>query len=239
MQLCYQFQRELWEKEYFTDKNPLGWRCSKCGVGQLRAPIGDDKPLRARETGAFASMLKCTNDSCKTKYTASGHWGKYNLWGEQMSYEFMLDCERRYYPKYFHPFIELFSTPQDIPSQIKLALGEAFLLFWTSPSACGNAIRSTVEQIMDERGFTAGKLHDRINSFKNSDSVNGEKLLAIKWIGNAGSHDSSLTKSDTLDGFFLLAQVLSSLYPDAMYSNHTQTMVDSINNSKQPRSKII
>ena len=60
------------------------------------------------------------------------------------------DTQLYYYPKFFYPHINLFIIPIKTPRVIVDQMAEAFSLFWTSPSACGNSIRKCVERIIDE-----------------------------------------------------------------------------------------
>lgn len=59
-------------------------------------------------------------------------------------------------------------------------------------------------------GYT---LHKRIERFKIKNPEQAESLMAIKWIGNSGSHTNrSLTKDDILDSFEILEHVTTKLY---------------------------
>ena len=52
-------------------------------------------------------------------------------------------------------------------------------------------------------------LHDRILDFGRSEPLLSEKLLAVKWVGNAGSHDGAMpTREDLFECFDLLEHVL-------------------------------
>ena len=51
-------------------------------------------------------------------------------------------------------------------------------------------------------------LHSRIEDFAKTDAENGAILLAIKWLGNSGSHPGGLTRDDVLDAFDMIEYVL-------------------------------
>ncbi len=55
-------------------------------------------------------------------------------------------------------------------------------------------------------------LHDRIEEFKKKNKEVADYLLAIKWIGNTGSHPGELEKEDILEAYQLLEHSLLSLY---------------------------
>ncbi len=55
-------------------------------------------------------------------------------------------------------------------------------------------------------------LHARIERFAKKQAEVGANLLAIKWLGNSGSHSTDLTANDMLDAFELLAHALEEIY---------------------------
>jgi hypothetical protein len=55
-------------------------------------------------------------------------------------------------------------------------------------------------------------LHERIERFRRDDVAAGRALMAVKWIGNEGSHGGRLDKKDLLDGFELLEHALSEVF---------------------------
>lgn len=239
MSIYYQFHRKIWEKEYFSDLKPTSWRCGKCGVGQLKANVDLEKKMhRSRESQTFSSQLRCTESTCDSSYYAVGHWAKYNKYNEKISITYEgKDCERRFAPIAFIPTVSMFACSPDTPVEITQSLDEAFKLYWISAAACANAIRTVLERLMNARAISGDRLNNKLNSFRQNDQVNGDRLLAIKWIGNSGSHDSDLKRSDVLDGFEILVEVLLSLYPDTSKSQRIDGIVASINSSKKPRSK--
>jgi hypothetical protein len=77
-------------------------------------------------------------------------------------------------------------------------------------------------------------LHDRILSFKNkhSQSDAADFLLAIKWLGNAGSHVGRITKDDVLDGFDMLEVALDKIFVHA--ARTLSKKVTAVNRRKGP-----
>jgi hypothetical protein len=57
-------------------------------------------------------------------------------------------------------------------------------------------------------------LHQKIESFKAINPEIADYLLTIKWIGNVGSHSSSLNKKDLLDAYEPTEYSLHQLYKD-------------------------
>lgn len=79
--------------------------------------------------------------------------------------------------------------------------------------ACANYLRKAAEAIMEERGIKGANLHQKIEWFKQQQQEEGELLMAVKWIGNDGSHlNEKLTKIDIIEAFEALEEVLNGLY---------------------------
>jgi hypothetical protein len=123
----------------------------------------------------------------------------------------------------------------------------SFQLFWSDPLACTNRIRSTVERLLTAQKVpqTTGKiaakgrrkflaLHRRIEQFATRRPEIAEKLMAVKWIGNAGSHSHGATVDDALDGYELMDWVLDTLY--ARRHHRASALTKAINRRKAPRS---
>ncbi len=151
-----------------------------------------------------------------------------------------------FYPISFHPTVHLFDIPQRTPEKVKNELINSFSLFWISPSACANAVRISIEKLMDELGITGGSLHNRIKEFSRKKPENVEKaeiLLAVKWIGNDGSHEGGLMHSDLFTVYDFVENVLKELYDisDAdrlrLAMEDRVRLVKEVNNSQKPPSK--
>jgi hypothetical protein len=54
-------------------------------------------------------------------------------------------------------------------------------------------------------------LHARLDAFATTEPVVGPKLMALKWLGNAGSHDGEVSKADLLDAFEILEHALGEI----------------------------
>jgi hypothetical protein len=58
--------------------------------------------------------------------------------------------------------------------------------------------------------------HQRIIHYQRMNAANGpvaELMLAVKWLGNAGSHTGGVNAKGIFDGFDLLEQVHYMIYP--------------------------
>lgn len=232
-------KRSIW-KNYFRKNEVPEWNCPTCKKGILK---GGEKCFTVSEDsesiknyscedweeffrkGVFCGTLKCNNSNCDENVAVIGEMSVI----EESFYAKDLDTIIENYlellkPKLFIPSLEIFILHEFIPENIKSQIKEAFSLFFVDNSSCANKIRIVVELIMDEfkiQKVTIGKdrkrkkisLHQRIEKFKIKYPYEGEFLMAIKWIGNTGSHsEEQLTKDDTLDGFEMLEHVIYKLY---------------------------
>jgi hypothetical protein len=104
-----------------------------------------------------------------------------------------------------------------------------------------------VESLLDELGiprFNTARggrrrripLHTRIESIDRPRLVDvRSSLLAIKWIGNVGSHAGPLTQDDIFDAYDLLEIVLRDIYEQDRAK--ADRLARRINQKKGPRSK--
>jgi hypothetical protein len=158
-----------------------------------------------------------------------------NSCGEDCEYNCQnphVNIDNAYEIQNIDPAVDIFNISAEIPEDIQDSLEESFSLFWGHPSSAGNEIRKALEILMDEMKIknkgTNKKgeeyplnLHARIEEFGRIE--NGKysglamKLLAIKWAGNAGSHEDALTREDVLDAYEVLEYVLEEIFVRPMY----------------------
>ena len=231
--------REPWPAE-FTATGPLPWRCPYCQRALLvinKGTLHDGQTKDSLESqqhpasepewidGRFSCMLSCS--SCSGQVAVAGvyrvkddrHYDP--IMGESGDYEIY------YRPRYFSDAPHIISIPERTPEQVAIELTRGFHLFWADPEACANRIRTSVEHLLTHQRIpktngTAAKamrkkrtflsLHARIELYEAKNPQIATALMAVKWIGNAGSHSSSLTAGDALDGFELMEYVLDELF---------------------------
>lgn len=185
----------------------------------------------------FIWILECT--SCQEPVSVTGHVTTHELAPDGSAYI------KTFHPLFVLPPVEFFSMPKNCPLSVKEELAMAFSVFWCSPSAGANHIRISLECLMDhlrikkkrktKKGtFHRLSLHDRLELFKERAEDLGDSLLAVKWIGNTGSHPGELTQHDLFDAFEILEHVLGELF--LRRSKQVATLTKVINKSKGPRS---
>jgi hypothetical protein len=129
-------------------------------------------------------------------------------------------------PNSFVPSLTLIEVTDAFPKGVTRRIGSASKVLWMDPSSAANRLRSAIEALMDEHGIPRKRLdrhrriveislHERIGNFKKAKTEYAEAadlLLAVKWIGNVGSHDDRMRVDDVLDGAELLDHALEAIY---------------------------
>jgi hypothetical protein len=119
------------------------------------------------------------------------------------------------------PTIHIFKLPTSLPKKIKKPLLEAFSLYWSNPGASGNSLRIAVEALMDnqcvrkrdrDKSLRSFRLHEKITEFARTNQDIGDKLLAVKWLGNSGSHLTGLKPEQVVTGFNLMQYAVEELF---------------------------
>jgi hypothetical protein len=246
----------------FTRHSRLPWTCPACGggrlqlredtlhVGQTSESIENQKhPASDPEwvKGRFSCMLSCPH--CSGQIAMSGEYGvqddrHYDDFGEAGDYE------NYYRPLFFSDAPHIISIPAGAPELVSEQVRKSFQLYWSDMEACANSIRIAVEKLLTSQGIprTSGRpaarsgkkrsyltLHSRIELFRAKNEGVADALMAVKWIGNAGSHSAPTRSSDLLDGYALMSFALDELYlkRDARIGALTRT----INRRRAPRSR--
>lgn len=225
-------------KAHFTEKSPPDWICPSCRKSVLRIKPGSfqkEETKSSREAHdheawdpewvryTYSCLLVCSNDSCKEVVASAGRGS--------VDYDVTFDRNGEpdyeyadfFQPLFFHPFLNLFDIPANCPALVQEELEASFGLFFSSPSAALNAARSAVEALVTHLGVKRFQiqnskrrpisLHSRINLLTAQHAHIKELLLAIKWLGNAGSHPGAATSTDdVLDAYELIEHVLIELF---------------------------
>lgn len=153
------------------------------------------------------------------------------------------------------PSLPIIQIPPTCDKGISEELRCAFDVFWIDAAACLNHIRQATELILTmlkvprttlatrRPGATSARrvdlsLHSRIDKLKSARPKLAdlcERLMAVKHLGNAGSHPGEVTREDVFDGFDIMERIL-----DDLYSNNDSNLakiVREINSRKKPRKK--
>jgi len=242
--------------EPFTADNIPPFPCPTCGASLVKREKGlnCNQSSEARVHyeidcdyescfGIFVLRLLCSQTSCKESVDCVGNYcvnQDERPTGEPYWTNVLT-------PLFFNPTILIFSLPKHFPEPIRKPLLESFSLFWSNPSASGNSLRIALEALMDNQRVNksarnkAGKrfhrkLHDRIVEFAGKNSDIGDKLLALKWLGNSGSHEKGLKPEDLVTGLKLMEYAIEELFEKR--SRNLAATAKRINRRKGPVSNI-
>jgi hypothetical protein len=172
--------------------------------------------------GYFHGTLGCPKTSCGNRYSVAGRWNVDHkgdgpiIEGEEGDYV------EYYSVNYILPAFPLMGYPDGVPDEVREAIAGASQVLLADASAAANRIRSAIEVLLDSRGvrkFPQGSrsrrldTHGRIEEFKKKNLDAANHLMAMKWIGNIGSHEKEVLPLPTvLDGMEHFARALEIIY---------------------------
>lgn len=234
------------------------WRCPTCAAGHLRLDKDSVTISLTAETEAakseeyffsdmvdqrFVAMLKCDNPGCRESSVVAGKGRVDEEPDEKMENLEYVDVLM---PTYVNPSPLLIEIPKRCPDKVVEELREAFVASWSDFPAAGNHIRTAAEYLLDALGAnkTNGKkgaalrflsLHARIKNLKAKHQNVRDELMAIKWLGNAGSHIGALTRESVFDALDIFEAVLRNLYLD--HPRKLKKLVQLVNKRKGPSRK--
>lgn len=231
-------RREQWAETLES----FGWLCGRCQQGHLRFSkkhslieltgdtrqvIGEDWFDRDDAEYRFSSFLICDNSSCADPVAVAGVAQTTHYQVDQDEYV----TETEYKVRTVTPPPVPFALPALVPDSITERLRAAAGLIWSDHDAAGNKIRQAVEALLDDRGVkkyvlsapkppaTSRKrngltLHARIELYRQQNLDAANHLMAIKWIGNAGSHvgQEGLTRDQVLDALEIMEVVIDEVF---------------------------
>lgn len=220
----------------FTETSNFNWPCPNCNSKALKFLKDKFVSEETQDSLKFRSenehwevewieynisgQLKCINCKEIIFFLGKGNPQESDFY-DQHSNSYLRDYEIYFRPTYINPLINLFDIPYKCPDNLKAEIVDSFKLFWCDLESCANKIRSSLEVLMNEfkvKKYTNknGKrnlipLHIRIENFPKKEIVT--ILMAIKWIGNIGSHKSNKLKViDIVETYYLLEHALNVLY---------------------------
>ena len=247
--------RDNFTLKFSAEQTTALWPCPTCRTGHLFLAM---KTVHLQETASsaawrghddwepewiterFVAIAVC--DTCGEPVSIAGETEHQPTQYYEEQYQTIVT------PHFVRPAPIIVPRPKGLPDALEKIIAVAEGLFWSNSGASGNAIRSTIEELLTEQGirrFATNKrhkrvpvsLHSRIVEFgKKKEQGLADKMLAVKWIGNAGSHArTSLTAADLFDGFDLLHHVLEEVY--AQETKRLVKLAKHITKAKGPLSR--
>ena len=228
------FDRNKWQLTLKRHYAP-SWPCPRCGKGILKLKkdsMNIDETVDSRYLHLdlemwtpidvekrFSCLLMCNYNPCKEVVVMCGNTEVVPYKNEFGGYDF----EDELIPLYMEPSLQFFEIPAKCPKKVQKEIRRAFSLFLCDISASANRVRSAVELLLDslkvKRRTKTGKgitrvlsIHERIKILELKEPELGQSLLAIKWLGNVGSHTKQLSREDIFDAFEIFSHTIDELY---------------------------
>lgn len=214
---------------FFNSLN-VDWPCPACGQKTLRI----DKPsfksesvLRSRQAQSedwfepemdetvFTCMAHCSRETCKEVVVCTGEGGWEQDYGDEG-----IQYYAWHKPLHFVPTLHPFTLPNDCPEEITKPLIASFSVYLSQPGSAANLIRISVERMLTAIGVAELNdrqkrivLHDRIELLDGQYTPYKDTLMAIKFLGNAGSHTyDEVTTGDIEAAFEMMEYVVNDLF---------------------------
>jgi len=252
-------ERMLWNKTLNKEWMPA-WPCPGCGRASLAivndsfhtvldgktSQVWNDHDFEHEcATGRFVCIFRCSRMDWEEACSVSGNYDTSIAETEQASLPYA-DCR----PTSITPPPPMIQIPRACPDVVRAEVKGAFSLYWSDLASSLNRIRNALELVLsdlDVPGTTLTSkrkrvrlsLHQRIERLavkRPSLKEMCERMMAVKHLGNAGSHPGIKVKADDVfDGFNILERVLQD-----MYSEHPRELtrtVRQINKRKGPRKR--
>ena len=226
--------RTLWT-EHLTPFRAPAWPCPKCKRQSLKLV---PKSIQAHETASsvrdranadwdpywisklFCGWLRCPDSRCAETVAVTGIGGPQ----ESIDPDGDVSWEDEFRPLFANPMPDMFELPASCPKLVAQELRASFSLYWSDQPGSANRLRRAIERLLDhvgvkKRALSAKRrmepltLHARIVEYQKREPEIAKHLLALKWLGNSGSHDGVVKGSELLDAMEVaehcLAEILS------------------------------
>lgn len=211
--------------------------CSKCQAGYLRFAKPkmneDTSSIAAHEhpgwdvewiRGTFVCEGTCENPECGVTAYATGTY--------EVGYATHVDFDATHpYSGFYtvgsvYPPPLMMSIPATAPEPVRDGIVRASSVLLTAPGLAATALRGTVERFLTTEGVQRKTpnggfrtLEQRLVDWTTADGAEagrkqvGQMLSAVKWLGNAGTHENAdLTVPEVLEGATLLDEAFHRWY---------------------------
>lgn len=226
--------------ESFTQDRCPSWTCPGCMKETLRIVPGSFFYRKTADTLThekehyfdfyyveyiFSCLLECELTGCSEPVAVTGR----GWLTEDNSYDHrsqtLTESIPRFEARAFYPPLPLFIPPEDCPVSVIKELCEISALLNAHPSAATNAIRRLLETLLDEmtvpreipregKSPVKLKLHDRIERYPDILGEHQRGVMALKYLGNTGSHENKEIERQSLDDACqILENIIRQLYP--------------------------
>lgn len=219
---------------HFAEKPNQKYTCPNCKQGSL---VPDDTSFKTSEpaysksehahddwdpdwvTYRFTFTCVCDKKSCGEIAHVAGSGAV----GQWYSEENQAEYYESYCIKSFFPAPNLIHIPKGAPIDVTALLEKSFALYWVDVSAAANALRASLEALLDKlqiprsQKSTKGKmvrltLHKRLEIWSKKQSDFADLCFALKEVGNLGSHGEDVQEKHYFGVLEIYAHVLVQLF---------------------------
>lgn len=192
----------------------------------------------------YSCLLECTNSVCKDNISSTGIGSVDQDYSYNEEGQTEVEYADFFRPNFFTPHLKIFTIPINTPESVSSEINISFALFFADSSSSANHIRIALENLLTHlkvKKFKAvgGKrlhlsLHSRIELLPKSFDHVKDIFMAIKWLGNAGSHSQhAVTIDDVLDAYELMEELLVEVFTKNRKA--VKTLAKKINKKKGPK----
>lgn len=188
--------------------------------------------------GTFHGVLRCSVGRCNEPVSIAGDYKVDMVMAPGGGW--YGEYEAFYRLRYALPALPLLAPPDKTPETVRRAVEAASALLWIDPGAAGNRLRFAIEELLTAQRVRRSIMkdgkrirlttHRRIELLRQRKEAASDALMAVKWIGNEGSHADALTATDVIDGAELLGHALRLLYDDS--AKQMERRIRKINKAK-------
>jgi hypothetical protein len=167
----------------------------------------------------FTCWLKCSLNSCGEMVAVMGRGGIEPEFDPDEGHEQMVPY---YKPLYAWPMPDMFEISKDCPDIIRAALRTSFRLAWSDSAAAAGRLRVALECMLSSLGIKDRKrvpgkivgrtLHERLEVLKKTHAEIAGNLMAVKWFGNTGSHETATVSfQDLMTAYTIVEHAMDDL----------------------------
>jgi hypothetical protein len=174
-------------------------------------------------SGLFTAIAVCNRVSCYGRVIMHGKTTFKADYEQDKDGDTIEAYNLEYEIKNIIPSPSIIEYPSETPKEYINQIDVISQQYWTNNEACLNAIRILLELIMNYHkvkryNYRKGKkrtlvsLHNRIEIFFAKDPKLKNITLALKWLGNEGSHVGRVNKKTVDSSIKILEYILRELY---------------------------
>lgn len=186
-------------------------------------------------SGTFVVRGQCENPVCRQAMYGTGDYHVNYAQESTDDDDLGIPYSSYYIVKNFHPPTLIMSIPKSAPDVVREGVLRASRVLFADPGLAATALRATVELFLTSEGISATRdnggfrtVDKRIEEWRDGHSGRqpvAELLFAVKWLGNAGTHeDSGLTTTDVLDGARMLDEAFHRLFTGPDIDTYAQAI---------------